>query len=359
MQENIEKDFENIQKHVTDLLQSPNPYALLKSEEQLTSQLSLLNALHPTDMGKLSSSIAFQCPAQELQSYIQLVSKFFKKSNLDSDTEEGLTSSSDTELGFCEMLYNALETKRIIQKLLDSNNPEPYQEFLDTQYNSSLFAAFRELSLKLLKGHELMIAESLAIKTPEKDRYLVFVDLNKAFGGTNFAKLVSTAFAIRRDIHYFLLGDDPGEFFFNEEFNPECYLKFPNLFDCLLLNKERAIGFKLAKICYPDLFLVISIGLEKLESIPSLKRVAKIMYEEKERKLSTKTKIRCNYAHHAEHRNGLFENTTLTQRKHYSQEDIPLDSGSIGAEDGLMNLELKDDDEEDETNICQKYCTLF
>lgn len=358
MREKTDMDLDGIQKKVNTLLHSPNPYQLLRSEDGIEKQLTLLNALHPTDMGKLSSSIAYECPVTELQAYTQIVSKFLKKTLLDSDTEEGFTSSSDSELGFCEMLYNALEAKRVVQELLNPTNEEPFQEFLDTHYNNSLFTAFRELCLKLLKGQELAVAEKLALTTPQKDRYLVFSNLNKAFGGTTFAKLVTTAFAIRRDIDYFLLGEEPGEFFFNDEFKPDSYLKFPNLFDCLLKDKEQAIGLKLAKICFPDSFLVISIGLEKLEDIPSIKQVAKAMYTEKERKLSNNSKIRCNVTHHANKTNRLFENSSLKQRKRYSIEDNTQDSGSIGPEDGLMNLELLEDEEE-ESNVCQKYCTLL
>ena len=215
------------------IIQLPNPYQALGSSDAFAENRGALNGLTAAEQVAVATKIIFACPKEKLSSFRPQL--------------EALNSPIYGN-SFYSVITEAYEVRQSIRGLWDYRNTTPHNLFLGNACNPAIFHRFSELAKKTLDGYESIIAERLALSTPQAERSNLARQITIMFPNSLFAQKIGTAFMLRHNIDTLLLGETPEQFFSSKEFNTETCQEFPKLFASLLKDKEATIGNKLTAI---------------------------------------------------------------------------------------------------------------
>ena len=212
---------------------SANPFVERDDIDSLGDSLiehrTQLDSLSEPEKREMATKIISHCPATQLNQLGHVI--------------RALKVPGSTEETFHEVISRVFEIRKRIMGLSDDLNPAPHKLLLGAEFNSDLFAEFKEFSLQQLDSKEVVIAQKLALSTmdlSEEERSTLVSNAQIAFPDSLFVTKLGAAFALRREIEHHLLGDKPYNFFTSLEFNPQSYLEFVELFK-LIKDKDETI----------------------------------------------------------------------------------------------------------------------
>jgi hypothetical protein len=216
---------------VEELRDLKNPYKDLGTGDALAEHREELNSLTLDEQKSLAARMILECPLSDLR-------------NFGHEIEAGRTPHDDKKT-FHAVLSEAYEIKNRIIALLDPRNKNPHLLILGNEFDEELFNNHKQLAVDVLENNEAAIAERLALTTPATDRNQLALNVKGIFPGTVLAEKIGHAFAIRRDIDNFLLGEDPHQFFASREYNVDACHEFSGLFS-VITDQESSIAAKMA-----------------------------------------------------------------------------------------------------------------
>ena len=214
-----------------ELLQLENPYEVLGNGDVLAEHSHVLNALNAEEKERLALEIIKGCPSREMRNLGHALN--------------ALRIGHPSVETFYSVISAAHQLKIRIEALRNNEDKHSYRGLLDESI-TYLVHCFPDFSQSLLRTQESIIAENLALYTPEDSRSDVAQQINILFPRSTLSKAVGTTFALRREITL-LLGDTPELFFTSKEFNRENCLAYSRLFSELEGHEDK-IGLKLAQI---------------------------------------------------------------------------------------------------------------
>lgn len=319
-----------------------NPYQELGNGDALAEHREELNKLSMEEMEDLASNMILACPSKDMGTFGHVIN--------------ALRTPGKEEPLFHTAIYLAYELKIRFLALLDPVNKNPHTLFLSSEFNGELFQNFNDLGLKLLDKNESVIAERLALTTPEEHRSELSRNINNVYPHSLFASKIAAAFTLRRDIERLLLGDKPELFFSSRDFNIDLCLEFSSLFSTLVKGHEQGIGEKLAKLNHHDIsrkLEMINSSAHDPKSTVRLITAAMVPKDEpkKEQKELTDSSILKiepleEKPTDTSNRNGLFH-TEIRTRKLAPAKSVTLDEfGSESADD-------------EEVDCFSSFCGLF
>lgn len=146
---------------------------------------------------------------------------------------------------FATKVGHAFAIRRDIDRLLLGDRPDQF--FSSREF--SIDACIEFANLFNFGDKETSIAGKLALRAPSETHDDISQKI-KSFCSENseFAIKVQSAFALRRDIDRYLLGNNPEQFFCSRDFSVDLCLEFAMLFPELLKGHEQSIGEKLVKL---------------------------------------------------------------------------------------------------------------
>lgn len=166
---------------------------------------------------------------------------------------------------FATKVGQAFAIRRDIDRFLLGT--EPHLFFSSPEYSLDSVFEFPELIVMAVKDKELNIAIQLAQTTPVEMRSQIASCVNSICPDQSIlGPKIRAAFALRREIDLYLLGDKPEQFFNSREFSVDNCLEFSKLFPVLLKDHEQEIGHKLSRITDPKVRSEIGRKLEWINS---------------------------------------------------------------------------------------------
>ncbi|MGM9454320.1 lpg0008 family Dot/Icm T4SS effector [Legionella bozemanae] len=217
-----------------EIIALENPYEQLSDGDALAKNAEMLNTLSDKEQVALATKIIAACPEAKFKQYAHHIRAL-----------GNLTKSEDT---FYSVLSEAYQVRQRINSLLDSRNKAPHVLFLGKEFNPAPFHRFNTLAKHVLESNEPVIAERVALCTPEQDRSQVAHNISTTFPKHSLAEKIQIAFMMRRNIERLLLGDNPEKFFTSRDYNKDSCRMFINMFRALLKGHEETIGEKLCAI---------------------------------------------------------------------------------------------------------------
>ncbi|RUR20633.1 hypothetical protein ELY21_00680 [Legionella sp. km535] len=234
---------------VEEIQELQNPYKDLGTGDALATHRAGLDQLSAEQKKELATRMVLECPEGELKSFGRAI-------------EAARVPHADGQT-FHSVLAEAYEVKNRIHALLDKRNKNPHLLLLNKEFDKKLFNTYRDLALQVLDNNETAIAERLALTTPSESHDQVAQNVEEIFSDTLFASKINQAFALKRDIDHFLLGDNPGEFFSRSEDSIDSFQEFPGLFKVIEQN-ESTIAAKLALHAPREQHHIISRSIQNL-----------------------------------------------------------------------------------------------
>ncbi|KGP63791.1 hypothetical protein EP47_06120 [Legionella norrlandica] len=209
-----------------------NPHSMILDKEFDEELFNNFNQLAIDVLAKNEATIAARLaettPSQECSRVSQNINNIFPKSL------------------FAAKVGQAFAVRRDIERLLLGNRPDLF--FSSREFRTDACIEFANL-FRVIQDKESSIAGKLALHTPAEMRDDVAKKIKSFCAEDNDLTIkVQSAFALRRDIDRFLLGDNPEQFFCSRDFSVDLCLEFGMLFPELLKGHEYTIGEKLAKL---------------------------------------------------------------------------------------------------------------
>lgn len=215
-----------------DLLVMEQPYEkLIMDGDSISESHEELEKLSRKEKIALITKMLLQCPHDSIELFRTKIAI--------------LENKEANEKCFHAIAKKALQVHLALFEILNPDNSQPYNLFLQDSYDADLFNQFHQLSQAIVDENATVLASVLANTTPAKKVNQLILNVRAAFSDTKFLESLRQALVLKHQLDS-LNGDKPHEVFTSYDFNPSLFHKFPTVVSCQLAHKQDAIAKKLA-----------------------------------------------------------------------------------------------------------------